>query len=600
MKTQQVGGILVLLAIIIVAMTYKTVTTTSSEPDLQEAQLTYELEKLQLRQHNLHRYDSLKYYGLIGLLGAANLSLLIIAGAYARIRMKRSSVHTAHIGQHGSIPVHYKDLQDFYPIAVNLSLAEIEAATSTAHQKAYNISRQMVEDITSYTRAIAGKRGFVLSGTEQPGTLQAALPASVSVPSFAELLENGMAAPGKPIIMGFHQGQAQERSLKDLKSLAIAGWQGSGKTMSIAYLVASSVLAYGVRVYIVDPHKNHTEGLYPLIKPLEKTGHVTVINPFDTPTLIKNLNETLERRLTGKESSESGILLVIDELARLAKMDCFDTLVTFLERCTEETRKANITFIGGSHKWTARHFKGRADIRGCMNSMLIHKTKPSQADLLLEDSQDKRLVKHIHRPGDAILVTDFSHPTLVSMPYCTPKDMERVTALITHSSTADIPASLHLDAEPVTSIGEQQDIQNALERAAAAHLKTSPQPGRPSQKGRRVKTTIAPSATSSHSGILAKGIIPFDFHLKKRRKLEQQSHDDVESITLEHIQEQYQIRKEQNPGFTQRELAHQAGISVGHLSNILRGKCPLSTKNTQRLYKVLFLQENLEKTSIRG
>ncbi len=602
MKAQQVGGILVLLAIMTVAITYKTMTATSSEsePDLQEAQLTYELEKLQLRQHNLHRYDSLKYYGLIGLLGAANLSLLILAGAYARVKMKRSSVHTAHIGQHGSIPVHYKDLQDFYPIAVNLSLAEIEASASTAHQKAYNISRQMIEDITSYTRAIAGKRGVMFSGSELPDGLQTALPTSLSVPSFTELLEGGAVAPGKPIIMGFHQRQAQERSLKDLKSLAIAGWQGSGKTMSMAYLVASSILAYGVRVYIVDPHKHHAEGLYPLIKPLEKTGHVTVINPFDTPNLIENLNETLDRRLAGKEASEPGILLVIDELARLAKMDCFETLVTFLERCTEETRKANITFIGSSHKWTARHFKGRADIRGCMNSMLIHKTKPSQADLLLEDSQDKRLVKHIHRPGDAILATDFGLPTLVAMPYCTPKDMEKVATLVKNSSTAENPVSLRLDTEEIlSSSGGQQSSQNILKQGAAvAHPKSSPKPGTSSSKTPPTKTPK--SSTVSHSGIVTKGVIPFERHFKKRRKFTQQTQKTDEPVSLEQIQQQYQTRKEQEPNFTQRELARLTGISVGHLSNILRGKRPLTAKSARKLYKVLFVQESLEKTATRG
>ncbi len=137
----------------------------------------------------------------------------------------------------------------------------------------------------------------------------------------------------------------------------------------------------------------------------------------------------------GKEPSTPGILLVIDELARLAKIECFDELVIFLERCTEETRKANMTFIGGSHKWAARHFKGRADIRGCMNSMLINKTKPSQADLLLEDSHDKNLVKQIQHPGEAILVTDFDTPILVSMPLCTRDDMNTVVDIVNSTYT---------------------------------------------------------------------------------------------------------------------------------------------------------------------
>ena len=106
-----------------------------------------------------------------------------------------------------------------------------------------------------------------------------------------------------------------------------------------------------------------------------------------------------QRRLAGEEPSEPGILLVIDQMARLAKMECFETLMTFLERCTEETRKANMTFIGGSTKWNARHFKGRADIRGCMNSALVHRCKPSQADLLLEDSRDRKLMQAVTGVG---------------------------------------------------------------------------------------------------------------------------------------------------------------------------------------------------------
>ncbi len=77
------------------------------------------------------------------------------------------------------------------------------------------------------------------------------------------------------------------------------------------------------RVYVIDPHKHHPESLSSLLSPLEATGFVSIINPFDTPVLIRNLHCTLDRRLAREESGESPILLVIDELARLAKMECF-------------------------------------------------------------------------------------------------------------------------------------------------------------------------------------------------------------------------------------------------------------------------------------
>ena len=421
-----------------------------------------------------------------------------------------------------------------------------------------------------------------------------ALPASTFTPSFAELLTKGIIAPGKPLILGYHQGQPQFRSLNDLKSLAIAGWQGSGKTFSTAYIIASSVLAQDVYAYVVDPHKNHEEGLYALIRPLEKTGHVKVINPFDTPTLIQNLSCILDRRLTGKEPSTPGILLVIDELACLSKMEYFDGLIAFLERCTEETRKANITFIGGSHKWTARYFKGRADIRGCMNSMLIHKTKPSQADLLLEDSHDKNLVKQIQHPGEAILVTDFDTPTLVSMPLCTRDDMNTVADMVNDAYTEIPPFSLQLDREK--TIQPEGTTTPAYQNTISS--KNIPRRSREDQKLSKVFSTPETASSESASSTSSfqsypKDVIPFDLH-RRKHKLGQKTTYDVSNLTLEHIQQQFQKRKRQDVHFTQTELARQTGLSPGYLSKILRGQTPLTSKNKVKFYKALFINERLE------
>jgi hypothetical protein len=492
-----------------------------------------------------------------------------MAAGYSRAKVKHASVYVAKIGQHSEIPIHQKDLQSFYPIAVNLSLAEIEASASTAHEKAYRISRQMLEDITDYTRALAGKRGLLAQDSHSlEGGEQHVLPIMAASPTCEALLQNGMLASGKPLILGYdRQGHPQMRSLQDLKSLAVAGWQGSGKTLSMGYLVASSILAYGVQVYVIDPHKQHPESLSSLITPLEQTGHITIINPFDTPALLEKLNRTLDRRLSGEESSSPGILLMIDEMARLAKMECFETLVTFLERCTEETRKANITFIGASHKWTARHFKGRADIRACMNSMLIHKTKPSQADLLLEDAQDKNLVKQIQRPGEAILVTDYDQPTVVSIPFCTHKDMHTIAAMIGQ-----------------TSVAESQPILPAIPAELETPATTTAEPGI-NHAEENESETCAPekSAESQH---FSSEIIPFERH-RKSGKIQIHSGGEPGRITRETLVDLVQLRKEENPGLTQAEIARRAGMSQSYLSRLLNGKVDLKDKHAQTLYRVL-------------
>lgn len=563
MKAARIQVLIGFFLAVSIIVTYKVITTEWVDPTLKQARLAYETEKLQVERRQLKRYDDLEmkrfqikranlrreddlsFYGTIGIFSTCGLALLILAIGFSRAKIKRASVHIARVGQYSEIPIHQKDLQSFYPIAVNLSLAEIEASVSTAHEQAYHISRQMFADIADYTHALAGKRGLLAGGSGQPELPLLDAPLRIATPTFADLLRNAMIAPGKPLLVGYsRQGQPQSRSLQDLKSVAIAGWQGSGKTLSTGYLVASSVLADGVQAYVIDPHKHHPESLSALIHPLERTGHVTIINPFDTPALLEDLNRTLDRRLVGEESNEPGILLVIDELARLAKMECFEVLVAFLERCTEETRKANITFMGGSHKWTARHFKGRADIRGCMNSMLIHKTKPSQADLLLEDAHDKHLVKHLQRPGDAILVTDYDPPTVVSIPFCTRKDMETVARMMSANR-------------------EESDF--SVPSAVSA---TPPAIG------------VDDRASSSE-------VISFEQHRKESKAVRQPVFD-PKHLTVEMIQAQLQQQKARGIPLTQAELARQAGMSPSYLSRILNGQCPLNDKHKQKFYAILF------------
>ncbi len=619
MRTQQLRGILILAGIIVSAMIYNAITPKPPpvEPELHQTRLAYKIEQVQLQRNTLQRNDTLKFYGVISVLAAINLSLLIIAGGIARAKVKRSGICTAQIGQHSTIPVRYKDLPRFYPIAVNLSLAEIEASVSSSHDQAYQISRQMIQDMTDYTRALAGgQERHPFHAALGPG--QTALPIStlISTPTFAGLLRTGTLAPGKPLIPGYahgqpqhgqpqqgqpqqgqpQQGQPQYRELQDLKSVAVAGWQGSGKTLSMAYLIASSVLAYGVRVYVIDPHKRHQESLGYLIQPLTRTGLVTVMNPFDTPALIQDLNTILDRRLSGQESNKPGILLVIDELARLAKLPCFDDLITFLDRCTEETRKANITFFGSSPKWTARHFKGRADIRGCMNSMLIHKTKPSQADLLLEDAQDKNLVKQLQRPGEAILATDYAPPVVITIPYCCRQDMETVAEIIGKRNFTTKDTKDTKNEEEFGNAALRGGEEGGGEEGGGEEGGGEEGGGDYSEKERFATRKPARKPTRKQdTRRLPEEVIPLAAQRQKHHRLTSPA-----QLTVEMIVDQMTFRKQQQPGFTQAEVARQAGMSAGTLSRILNGRVLLKDEHKRKLHAVLFAGKQNEQHALTG
>jgi hypothetical protein len=165
----------------------------------------------------------------------------------------------------------------------------------------------MIEDITNYTRAISGKRGFnILERAARRFT--ACITSLNSPPTFAELLTRGLIAPGKPMILGYCQGQPQFRSLSDLNLWLLQAGREVGRPCPRPILLLRAFGA-GRLSYVVEPHKNHERGLYTLIKPLEKTGHVKVINPFDTPALIQNLSNIRIAGLWEKNRVHRGFYL---------------------------------------------------------------------------------------------------------------------------------------------------------------------------------------------------------------------------------------------------------------------------------------------------
>ncbi|GAK50551.1 hypothetical protein U14_01782 [Candidatus Moduliflexus flocculans] len=106
----------------------------------------------------------------------------------------------------------------------------------------------------------------------------------------------------------------------------------------------------------------------------------------------------------------------------------------------------------------------------------------------------------------------------------------------------------------------------------------------------RAKT---PRMKPGHQKKYPKGVIPFDLHRRKHLDSRKAAFR-PDQITLEQIVAQFRKRQEAEPEFTQAELARQVRISVGHLGNILRGKKPLTSQNKEKLYKTLFLKENLK------
>lgn len=418
---------------------------TSLTPDVLQAENQEAIQNLQYwGEWKRANYPRLIWGGVAMLAGI--LFFLGVSTTYTRVQ--RSQIFFAKIDK-SEIPILKKHLPEMTPILTGLVTAKQMEANALACEKVIPLYADLIE---------LQRRQYQSLPLNQTKALP--LPESVTmpthIPTLTELLQRGELGPGRPNILGYDtQGEPIKRSLRDCKSLAVTGQQGSGKTLTMAYLVSMAVLCDHALAYVIDPHLGHSEGLSTYLRPLIDTGRVQAVNSFETPTLIRQLDHLLDRRLAGIENSDPTIIFVIDELARLARLEVFDGLVAFLERCSEETRKANMIFIGASHKWTARHFKNRADIRACMNSALIHNTKPSMADLLLEDTHDRNMVKDITQPGQAVLMTDFSPTRLIHIPYLTIADVQQIantlgavqentldvafTAITSHTEPAALP-----------------------------------------------------------------------------------------------------------------------------------------------------------------
>jgi Cdc6-like AAA superfamily ATPase len=404
----------------------------------------------------------------------------VVCGAGVALS-RRLSIHIAQIGN-AIIPVHTEDIRNMTPVLATLASAELEKGASIRQQEAFGMARAMLSDMASLSKAIPKSISPTLPiGNEPLAALPTTPVKAFAVPTFAMMLSEGLIATGSPMVMGFDSAnQPQLRKPKDIKTMAIAGWQGSGKTLSTAYLLTCAVYQYpDAHVYVVDPHRQHEESLTTLIQPLTGTGRVSLVNPVDVGAFLQEMMATLERRLSDQESSEKPIFIFIDEMAKLARSlpePHFDLFIDFLAAVTEETRKVNIIFFGISQKWDARNFKNRKDIRASMPSLLVHKCKPSQAELLLEDTQERKLVKGLRLPGECLLATSHdADPQVVRMPLITPQDILAIATRLIDVT----PATVATDNTPPAATANEtarESGETSIATSATGETPITPEP----------------------------------------------------------------------------------------------------------------------------
>jgi len=439
------------IVFLIVAVIVTSITKDEEDPVVKAKRIAYEGKQYDLKTVHLERNLSLRFWGTIGFLSAMGLTMIILGAGHHRAKVRQASIFYAKIGK-SDIPVHIKQIESgtLQEELKTLAHAEELKQSNKGLEKAWEIHCALADLETQRIRALASSYKAHVSGqTALSANTQDALP--IPAVTMHELIHQGMLGPGTPIPFGHIPSPAS-----DIISIGVAGWQGSGKSNTVGFLTGAFAYTVGADCYVIDPHKDHPESVSTLLKPLEISGRLHTFTPFDTPIIVEKLDTLLTDRLNGSSPCDPPIVLVIDELPRLSKFPVWDKLTALLLRFVTETRKANMTFIGASHIWTGKYFNGKAEIRQCLNSMLILPTKPSQAELLLEDTQEKKLVKALQHPGQGLLSLNMHSPELVNMPYCTPGDMTEIAGRLSHREPI-----LDIDADPVLT---RQELKAGRER----------------------------------------------------------------------------------------------------------------------------------------
>jgi hypothetical protein len=260
-----------------VLVVVSTISKVTLNPALAAKQMILEQARVELQLQHLERNDAAWFYGGLSFAGVIGLSVLVVAFGVHRAQIKRASVHTYKFSGGTEVVIHEKDLSVAWQIVTGLTNAEELKAMNGGLDKALQLYTTMADVQSRQIQALLGKRGLQPALPEAPTPLPITPPPTVEkIPTFQELLLRGEIAPGKPMILGYANGVPRRGSFLDIYSAAIAGESGSGKTITLLFLIGSGIVAFQVRFIVIDPHDPHPKALGPKIKPLVNNGMITL------------------------------------------------------------------------------------------------------------------------------------------------------------------------------------------------------------------------------------------------------------------------------------------------------------------------------------
>ena len=413
-----------------------------SDDRISERVTQLELEKIDLKRQHLERNADLYFYGAVGLLSSLSVSIFIVASGLHRAKVKQASVHLYKIGE-SEIRIHERDLSLAAPIAMGLMNAEQLKQMNGGMEKAFELSCRMAEVQNRHLKALIRGNVRALPAVD---VIEEAPPVPAPIPTFHDLIRSGELARGKPMILGYINHVPRRGSFLDIYSAAVAGESGSGKTSTMLFLLGSGLIAQSLIVEGLDPHYPHPRSLAFKTKVLWEQGVIRMATYYDQMIeTLKRIEQTIENRLAQRDKSTIPVVLLIDEVAFLMTTSLQDQLAHTMRRVSMEGRKCDVFMLASSQTWLASTTGGNSVLRDTLTSAYIHKIKPKQAQILLQDKAETEKVKrYCRKAGDVLLCSVQQESEIARVPYTTENDMQDVIDLV--NETVNRPVnSQHVD-----------------------------------------------------------------------------------------------------------------------------------------------------------
>jgi hypothetical protein len=259
------------------------------------------------------------------------------------------------------------------------------------------------------------------------------------IPTFRELLECGMIeAYEDESILGFTHGKEKRGMWDKLYSFMVLGISGSGKSSTVAYYTALSVL-HGARLLLIDPDAEEegslTQRLGALINMLLTP---VATNPKGVERILKIAEKELEH------PSDYPLVFLVDEFSSIMRDEKWASvsqkLSSMLEGYAQRGRKRKrICIVLGQVGKASR--TGGTELRSSMTATFIHRLPVQQARLVIDPDTAKECA-NLDTGEVIVLLSNSSMPYRMHIPQTQIDDMQEVLQLIAPISDRFTPSEI--------------------------------------------------------------------------------------------------------------------------------------------------------------